>query len=261
MHTSDKPYNCKVRGCDKSYTHPSSLRKHMKVHGEGLADDIKSSMSDSNDSELELDEEDEDDDDDGHFDEQSDDELALAAAKARQHNRKREQKLATSTDDECAEHDSDLEPKVHIKREFSPADKQFGSAKRPYTRRSLDQLGGKRAGRKLRVSPDADSTSYYLMAGKQELYGEYGCATTGSNQQAHYTSQRQSPASNSSSGPGGEQLASPPSLALNRHQQQQQQQQLHAQQVSAGAGGPQLSSLTAIGQVNGTSPPATLSDW
>src|SRR5690348_7080912 len=22
-----------VRGCDKSYTHPSSLRKHMKVHG------------------------------------------------------------------------------------------------------------------------------------------------------------------------------------------------------------------------------------
>ena len=51
VHTSDKPYNCKVylhyiytastiylpylqvRGCDKSYTHPSSLRKHMKVHG------------------------------------------------------------------------------------------------------------------------------------------------------------------------------------------------------------------------------------
>ena len=26
-------YKCKVRGCDKSYTHPSSLRKHMKVHG------------------------------------------------------------------------------------------------------------------------------------------------------------------------------------------------------------------------------------
>lgn len=33
MHTSDNPYNCKIRGCDKSYTHPSSLRKHMKVHG------------------------------------------------------------------------------------------------------------------------------------------------------------------------------------------------------------------------------------
>lgn len=24
---------CKVRGCDKCYTHPSSLRKHMKLHG------------------------------------------------------------------------------------------------------------------------------------------------------------------------------------------------------------------------------------
>ncbi|CAL8367497.1 zinc finger protein ZIC 4 [Gadus morhua] len=31
VHTSDKPYVCKM--CDKSYTHPSSLRKHtMKVH-------------------------------------------------------------------------------------------------------------------------------------------------------------------------------------------------------------------------------------
>uniref|UniRef100_A0A1A8RX19 Zic family member 6 n=1 Tax=Nothobranchius rachovii TaxID=451742 RepID=A0A1A8RX19_9TELE len=29
---SDKPYMCKVRGCDKCYTHPSSLRKHMKLH-------------------------------------------------------------------------------------------------------------------------------------------------------------------------------------------------------------------------------------
>ncbi|XP_042170838.1 zinc finger protein ZIC 2-like [Oncorhynchus tshawytscha] len=30
VHTSDKPYLCKK--CVKSYTHPSSLRKHMKVH-------------------------------------------------------------------------------------------------------------------------------------------------------------------------------------------------------------------------------------
>ncbi|EPY72989.1 hypothetical protein CB1_060782081 [Camelus ferus] len=30
VHTSDKPYLCKM--CDKSYTHPSSLRKHMKNH-------------------------------------------------------------------------------------------------------------------------------------------------------------------------------------------------------------------------------------
>ena len=33
VHTTDKPYYCRVRGCDKSYTHPSSLRKHLKVHG------------------------------------------------------------------------------------------------------------------------------------------------------------------------------------------------------------------------------------
>uniref|UniRef100_A0A8C3M5Q3 Uncharacterized protein n=41 Tax=Neoaves TaxID=3078114 RepID=A0A8C3M5Q3_GEOPR len=35
VHTSDKPYLCKM--CDKSYTHPSSLRKHMKVNGGRLA--------------------------------------------------------------------------------------------------------------------------------------------------------------------------------------------------------------------------------
>ena len=33
VHTTDKPYYCRVRGCDKSYTHPSSLRKHLKIHG------------------------------------------------------------------------------------------------------------------------------------------------------------------------------------------------------------------------------------
>ncbi|CAF3522271.1 unnamed protein product [Rotaria sordida] len=32
VHTSDKPYNCRFNGCDKTYTHPSSLRKHMKIH-------------------------------------------------------------------------------------------------------------------------------------------------------------------------------------------------------------------------------------
>jgi hypothetical protein len=56
VHTSDKPYNCKMRGCDKSYTHPSSLRKHMKVHGkEGLL-----CQFDSDDSDLEDDEDAED---------------------------------------------------------------------------------------------------------------------------------------------------------------------------------------------------------
>lgn len=32
VHMNDKPYLCKVKGCEKSYTHPSSLRKHMRVH-------------------------------------------------------------------------------------------------------------------------------------------------------------------------------------------------------------------------------------
>lgn len=40
MHTSDKPYNCKINGCDKSYTHPSSLRKHMKVHEKPMSPDM-----------------------------------------------------------------------------------------------------------------------------------------------------------------------------------------------------------------------------
>ena len=37
-----------VRGCDKSYTHPSSLRKHMKVHckaGESI-EDLEEDLSD-----------------------------------------------------------------------------------------------------------------------------------------------------------------------------------------------------------------------
>lgn len=32
VHTSDKPYFCRFKGCDKSYTHPSSLRKHIRMH-------------------------------------------------------------------------------------------------------------------------------------------------------------------------------------------------------------------------------------
>lgn len=294
MHTSDKPYNCKVRGCDKSYTHPSSLRKHMKVHGEGLPDDdLKSNLSDSNESELEL-------DDEEQFDEGSDEELARLkgqselAARELTESRKREQraKLAPSTDDECADDDKladpDLEPKVHIKREFSPVDKEFFSMKRTLARKSVDQLAAKRAARKSRINTDADSTSYYLMSAnaKPDVYAGSGPdqysagaelaqqhlrqqtlgprsapSSTGSNQTL-YTSQRHSPASNSSA---GEQLSSSSSSSastLNRNNQAQSEQR--AQQVPNGAGGLQLSSLTAIGQVSGTSsppPPATLSDW
>jgi hypothetical protein len=32
VHTTDKPYLCTYKGCEKTYTHPSSLRKHMKIH-------------------------------------------------------------------------------------------------------------------------------------------------------------------------------------------------------------------------------------
>lgn len=32
VHMNDKPYFCKYKDCDKSYTHPSSLRKHMRAH-------------------------------------------------------------------------------------------------------------------------------------------------------------------------------------------------------------------------------------
>jgi hypothetical protein len=48
VHTTDKPYYCSARGCDKTYTHPSSLRKHLKIHGkEGLA--LASSIGDDSD--------------------------------------------------------------------------------------------------------------------------------------------------------------------------------------------------------------------
>jgi hypothetical protein len=32
VHATDKPFYCRYEGCDKSYTHPSSLRKHLKMH-------------------------------------------------------------------------------------------------------------------------------------------------------------------------------------------------------------------------------------
>jgi hypothetical protein len=48
VHTTDKPYYCSSRGCDKTYTHPSSLRKHLKIHGkEGLA--LAGAFDDSDD--------------------------------------------------------------------------------------------------------------------------------------------------------------------------------------------------------------------
>ena len=43
VHTSDKPYFCRFNGCDKSYTHPSSLRKHMKMH-DSVGDSLGSLM-------------------------------------------------------------------------------------------------------------------------------------------------------------------------------------------------------------------------
>ncbi|VDM14516.1 unnamed protein product, partial [Wuchereria bancrofti] len=50
VHTNDKPYECKINGCRKSYTHPSSLRKHLKVHcksGQCLSPDLDDSGGDN----------------------------------------------------------------------------------------------------------------------------------------------------------------------------------------------------------------------
>lgn len=54
VHTSDKPYICKVEGCNKTYTHPSSLRKHMKLHGKIDPKDhvIRTTSLDENDNKL-----------------------------------------------------------------------------------------------------------------------------------------------------------------------------------------------------------------
>jgi len=47
VHTSDKPYNCRYAGCDKAYTHPSSLRKHIKSHGRQQSSAVAHSSSSS----------------------------------------------------------------------------------------------------------------------------------------------------------------------------------------------------------------------
>lgn len=66
VHTSDKPYNCRVSGCDKTYTHPScknlfiftktmsfslgnclALRKHMKMHESQVQDSTSSGATNS----------------------------------------------------------------------------------------------------------------------------------------------------------------------------------------------------------------------
>ncbi|GMT03982.1 hypothetical protein PENTCL1PPCAC_26156, partial [Pristionchus entomophagus] len=36
VHSSDKPYHCSIVGCNKTYTHPSSLRKHLKAHEKAM---------------------------------------------------------------------------------------------------------------------------------------------------------------------------------------------------------------------------------
>ena len=53
VHTSDKPYVCKYDGCNKTYTHPSSLRKHMKLHGKpDTVKDIKLSKISNSDTKI-----------------------------------------------------------------------------------------------------------------------------------------------------------------------------------------------------------------
>ena len=34
VHLCDKPYTCAIHGCGKTYSHPSSLRKHVRNHDE-----------------------------------------------------------------------------------------------------------------------------------------------------------------------------------------------------------------------------------
>lgn len=62
MHTTDKPYVCRTPGCDKSYTHPSSLRKHAKTHLDRRRGSGGSDYTGSGDKRLSLDDEVEDGD-------------------------------------------------------------------------------------------------------------------------------------------------------------------------------------------------------
>ena len=50
VHTTEKPFTCGVRGCDKTYTHPSSLRKHLKIHGKDAL--IQMGFDDDSDSDV-----------------------------------------------------------------------------------------------------------------------------------------------------------------------------------------------------------------
>ena len=51
VHTTDKPYTCRYDGCDKTYTHPSSLRKHMKSHESAAASSTQGCLKNDHDSE------------------------------------------------------------------------------------------------------------------------------------------------------------------------------------------------------------------
>lgn len=44
-HQEDKPYICKMLGCNKRYTDPSSLRKHVRTHGHHVKESSSGVMS------------------------------------------------------------------------------------------------------------------------------------------------------------------------------------------------------------------------
>lgn len=156
----------------------------MKVHGEGLTDEIKSTNSDSNESELDLDDDDDDDLDNGGVGDSMDDENVdgiLNVKKITKTRKRRNRKLITKSlnsdgdDDEIDDDDDEDEYladgglneedglleekdnnnedddniKADIKREYSP--EQTGDGKRPY-RRNLAKLTKTKL-RKLNSSP------------------------------------------------------------------------------------------------------------